>query len=78
MSPWMVRHVKEKSIRGSRARFTWGVRNGRELENLIPGFHSRRDVSLVEGMQVFRPVYRFLGKFPFVRNLSNKILVMKG
>ena len=27
MSPFMVKHIKEKSIEGSHAKFTWGIRN---------------------------------------------------
>jgi len=77
MSPFIVRHIKEKSIEGSQAKFTWGVRSGKELEQLLPGFRSIRDISLVEGMQVFAPAYRLLGKIGFIRNLSNKILVME-
>lgn len=77
MNPWVVSHIKEKSIEGSNARFTWGISSGRQLENLIRSFVSVEDHSLTEGMQVFLPVYRFLGKIGFVRNISNKILVLK-
>ena len=66
-----------KSIEGSKAKFSWGVKNGRELEALVPPFRSQKDVSLVEGMEVFMPIYKVIGKIPFVRNISNKILVMK-
>lgn len=77
MSPFVAAHVKEKSIQGSQAKFTWGVKNGKELEKLIPEFISRRDVSLTEGMKVIYLAYKVLGKIPFIRNLSNKILVME-
>lgn len=77
MSPFVSAHVKEKSIQGSQAKFTWGVKNGKELQKLIPEFTNQKDVSLTEGMKVFSPVYKVLGKIPFIRNLSNKILVME-
>lgn len=77
MSPFVAAHVKEKSIQGSLAKFTWGVKNGRELQKLIPGYVNRKDVSLTEGMKVFWPAYKVLGKISFVRNLSNKIIVME-
>ena len=77
MSPFVVRHVKEKSIEGSNAKFTWGVKNGGELQRLIPDFSCQKEVSLVEGMKELMPVYHVLVKIPAVRNLSNKILVMK-
>ena len=32
MSPFVVKHVKEKSIEGSNAKFTWGIKNGKLLQ----------------------------------------------
>lgn len=77
MSPLVVRHFTEKSIEHSQAKFSWGIKNGSELHKLIPGFFNKEDVSLTEGMKVFAPYYKILGKIPFVRNISNKILVME-
>ena len=77
MNPWVCVHVKEKSIEGSSAKFSWGIRNGRDLEKMVPGFRFLEEHSLTEGMQVFLPVYRLLGKIGFIRNISNKILVME-
>ena len=47
------------------------------LEQVIPRFKNKRDVSLVEGMKVLMPIYKVIGKIPAVRNFSNKICVMK-
>lgn len=77
MSPFVVNHIKEKSIEGSMAKFTWGVKNGIELNKVIPRFSSRKDVSLTEGMKEIIPVYKIIGKISFIRNISNKILVME-
>lgn len=77
MSPFVVNHVKEKSIEGSNAKFTWGVKNGKELQKLVPAFSWKRDVSLVEGMKVLMPVYHVIGRIPIARNISNKIVVME-
>ena len=30
--------MKEKTIEGSNAKFTWGVKNGKELKRIIPAF----------------------------------------
>ena len=77
MSPFVVKHVKEKSIEGSNAKFTWGVKNGKELQGIIPEFYVWQEVSLVEGMKELMPVYRVIGKIPTVRNISNKIIVLE-
>ena len=37
MNPLVVRNFKEKSIEGSHAKFTWGVRSGQALAALLPG-----------------------------------------
>lgn len=38
MNPMVVARFKEKSIEGSRAKFTWGVKSGEALAELLPGF----------------------------------------
>lgn len=77
MSPFVVKHVKEKSIAGSNAKFTWGIKNGKQLQNLLPDFSFQNEVSLVEGMKELVPMYRVIDKIPAVRNISNKIIVME-
>ena len=77
MSPFVVSHIKEKSIEGSNAKFTWGVKNGAALVKLLPGFRFREEHSLTEGMAQFVPVYKLLDKLPAIRNISNKIVVLE-
>ena len=77
MLPFVVKHIKEKSIEGSRAQFTWGIKNGKELEKLTPSFSFLKEVSLVEGMKQLMPIYHDLGKIPFVSHVSNKIIVLE-
>lgn len=77
MNPFITRHVKEKSIEASGAKFTWGIKSGRELEGVVPGLTWVRDVSLVEGMKELYPVYRALGWIGVIRELSNKLVVLR-
>ena len=77
MNPTIVRHFKEKSIDASHARFTWGIKNGKTLAELLPGFRFVEEHSLTEGMAEFVPVYKLLGKIPAIRNISNKIIVLE-
>ena len=76
MNPMVVKNFKEKSIEGSNAKFTWGVKNGAALVKLLPGFRFREEHSLTEGMAQFVPVYKLLDKLPAIRNISNKIVVI--
>lgn len=77
MSPFVVKHIKEKSIEGSHAKFTWGVKNGKILQQLVPAFRYKGEVSLLEGMKKMIPIYRVIGKIPGVQNFSNKIIVLE-
>ena len=77
MSPFVVKHMKEKSIEGSNAKFTWGVKNGKELQRIIPAFSVRQEISLVEGMKELMPIYHMIGKISIVQNISNKIIVLE-
>ena len=77
MNPMIVKRFREKSIEGSHAKFTWGVKDGRTLAALLPGFRFAEEHCLTEGMAVFVPIYKLLGKIPFVRNISNRIVVLE-
>lgn len=77
MNPAVAKRFKEKSIEGSKAKFTWGIKGGRELAALLPDFRLVGEHSLTEGMAEFIPAYKVLGKIPFVRNISNKIVVLE-
>ena len=78
MNPMVVKRFKEKSIEGSKAKFTWGVKDGRALAALLPGFRLAGEHCLTEGMAAFVPVYRLLDKLPLIRNVSNRIAILKG
>lgn len=77
MNPWVVGHIKEKSIEASKAKFTWGARSGERIAALCPVLCWAEDVSLVEGMKELYPIYRVIGKLPLLRNLSNKLAVLE-
>lgn len=77
MNPMVVKRFKEKSIEGSNAKFTWGIRDGKALAALLPGFSFAAEHSLTEGMAVFAPIYRLLDKLPPIRNISNRIIVLE-
>lgn len=77
MNPTVAKRFKEKSIEGSHAKFKWGIKNGKALAELLPDFRFVEEHSLTEGMAEFIPVYKLLGKILFVRNISNKIIVLK-
>ena len=78
MNPLVAKRFKEKSIEGSHAKFTWGVKNGKVLAGMLNGFRFAEEHSLTEGMAEFAPIYRLLEKLPAVRNISNKLIVLEG
>ena len=74
----VVKRFKEKSIEGSKEKFTWGVKDGRALAALLPGFRLAGEHCLTEGMAAFVPIYRLLDKLPLIRNISNRIAILQG
>ncbi|MCM1127255.1 MAG: class I SAM-dependent methyltransferase [Lachnospiraceae bacterium] len=77
MNPWIVKHVKEKSIERTKAKFMWGIKSGKELQRMAPEYTWVKDVSLAEGMKIIMPVYHLFGWIPAVKNISNKLVVLK-
>lgn len=77
MNSMIVKRFKERSIEGSHAKFTWGIKNGKALAELLPGFRFIEEHSLTEGMAAFVPIYKLLDRLPAVRSISNKIVVLK-
>ena len=65
--------MKEKSIEGSNAKFTWGVKNGAELQKIAANFSILHEVSLVEGMKGLMPVYCVIGKIQVYRTESKEL-----
>lgn len=77
MNPFVMKHMKEKSIEATKAKFTWGLKSGKNLKSIAPNLIWVKDVSLVEGMKELYPIYRLLGWIPAVRNISNKLVVLE-
>ena len=77
MNPWVVKNVKEKSIEKTKAKFTWGIKSGKELQRISQDYTWVRDVSLVEGMKIIMPVYYLFSWIPVVKNISNKLVVLR-
>lgn len=73
----VAKRFKEKSIEGSHAKFTWGVKNGSALAAMLPDFRFVEEHSLTEGMTEFASIYKLLGKLPVMRAISNKIIVLE-
>ncbi|MCM1253673.1 MAG: class I SAM-dependent methyltransferase [Clostridium sp.] len=77
MNPWVVKNLKEKSIHKTSAKFSWGMKSGKELAKIAPGYTWVYDESLAEGMKIIMPVYRLFGWIPAVKNISNKLAVLR-
>lgn len=77
MNPMVVKRFKEKSIEASKAKFTWGVKNGAALAALLPDFRFVEEHSLCEGTAEFVSIYKLLGKIPAISNISNRIVVLE-
>ena len=77
MNPTVVKRFSEKSIKASNAKFTWRIKNGKSLSELLPDFRFTEEHALTEGMAEFVPIYKLLDKLPIVKSISNKIIVLE-
>ncbi len=77
MSPMAVAHIKGRSIKASNAEFSWGIRSGRELDQLTPGLSFQTEYCLTETLPALYPIFNALGKLPFFYHLLNKIVVLE-
>lgn len=59
------------------AKYTFGVKNGKQLQSFTTGFRALRDVSLLEGLKKMYPSYKIFQFFPGMRKMSNKIVCLK-
>ena len=69
--------LSNKYIEASKAKFSWGVKNGAALAALLPDFRFVEEHSLCEGMAEFVSIYKLLGKIPAISNISNRIVVLE-
>jgi len=76
-SPYTVKNAVENTGEGSRPKYTWGVKNGRQLQKMLTGFRAVKSVSLMEGLKEMYPAYHIIRLFPPMRNISNKIIVLR-
>ena len=75
-SPRSIPQPKEAPEEERETTLKWGVKSGAAMQSLIPAFRCVKDVSLVEGMKVFAPMYKFMGKLGLTGSV-NKILVFE-
>ena len=54
-----------------------GHKGRQGARSTLADFQFVEEHALTEGMAVFMPIYKLLGKIPFVRNISNKIAVLE-
>jgi len=76
-SPYTVKNAVENTGEGSRQKYTWGIKNGRQLQKLLTGFQAVKSYSLMEGLREMYPIYNLLRFFPPLRKISNKIIVLR-
>ncbi len=76
-APYTVKNAVQKTEEGTVHKYTWGVKNGRQLQRLAAGFKAVKSVTLMEGLKEMYPVYRFLRYAPPLRRVANKIIVLR-
>lgn len=76
LCPKFVKKEKiEKSIQSTGAVFTWGANSFEEMADLAKGFHKVKNDNILRGMATINPAYKLVSWIPFVKNISQKIIV---
>ncbi len=76
-SSYTVKNSVEKTEEGSRRKYSFGVKNKRELRRLAPGFKIVDCVTFMEGLREMYPVYHTLRHLPPLKRVANKIFVLR-
>lgn len=67
----------EKSIQSTGAVFSWGADCFEDLGEIGKGFRKVKNDNILRGMQVLNPAYKLITWLPFMKKLSQKILVFE-
>lgn len=76
-APYTVKNAVRKTEEGTVHKYTWGVKNGRQLQRLAAGFKAVKCVTLMEGLKEMYPVYNIFRYFTPLRRVANKIIVLR-
>ncbi len=76
-APYTVKNAVKKTEEGTVHKYTWGVKNGRQLQRLATGFKAVKSVTLMEGLKEMYPKYKVLRYLPPFRSIANKIIVLR-
>lgn len=74
---YVVKNATEGSGENNRPKYSFGVKNGKELQKFNAGFCWVKDVSLLVGLRKMYPSYYIMQLLPTMRRMSNKIVVLK-
>lgn len=74
---YVVKHATEGRGENNRPKYTFGVKNGKELQKFNAGFKAVKDVSLLNGLRKMYPSYYIMQFMPAMRRMSNKIVVLR-
>lgn len=67
----------EKSIQSTGAVFTWGADTFEELKDLAEGYRKVKNDNILRGMVKINPAYKLFVWMPFVKKITQKILVLE-
>ncbi len=76
-APYTVKNAVKKTEEGTVPKYTWGIKNGRQLQRLAAGFKAVKSVTLMEGLKEMYSKYKVLRYLPPLRNVANKIIVLR-
>lgn len=74
---WVRKEGIEKSIEQTGSKFVFGADCFEDLGNITEGYYKIKDDNILRGMELFSPIYKFVGLLPIAKKFTQKILVFE-
>lgn len=75
--PYVVEHSTEGRGENSHRKYSFGVKSGKKLAEMLYDFKCVKQVSLLAGLKKMYPSYHIMQFMPAMRRMSNKIVILR-
>lgn len=78
MNPFIATQSKHHdTVKKTSAVFKWGIKSGKHMEKLCDGLHFVQEWNLFDELTDQGIVFQIAAKVPFIRNINNKIVLLR-
>jgi len=74
---WVNKEKVEESIQKTGARFVFGADSFEDIKDIAKGFRKVKDDNIIRGMTAIYPILKLLAWSPYIKKVTQKILVFE-